>query len=136
MDSDAIVYVGHSLGAAVAIELALSSPPMAMILVSPFASVRDMANLTFPFRWAGWLLRNHYDSISRVRRLNTPILVLHGGQDNIVPINQGRKLYMAANDPKRLQIIEKATHNDISEVGGELYWTEIESFIDVANSSR
>ena len=50
VDSGEIVYVGHSLGAAVAIELAFSSPPMAMILISPFASVRDMANLTFAFR--------------------------------------------------------------------------------------
>ena len=136
VDSDAIVYVGHSLGAAVAIELALSSPPMAMILISPFASVRDMANLTFPFRWAGWLLRNHYDSISRVQQLSTPILVLHGDQDDIVPIEQGRKLYMAANDPKRIHIIERASHNNICEVGGDLYWKEIESFIESANSSR
>ena len=132
MDSDAIVYVGHSLGAAVAIELALSRPPMAMILISPFASVRDMANLTFPFRWAGWFLKDHYDSISRIQQLKMPILVLHGGQDGVVPIDQGRKLYMAANDPKRFQIIERATHNNMCEVGGGLYWGAIESFIKTA----
>ena len=122
VDSGEIVYVGHSLGAAVAIELALSSPPMAMILISPFASVRDMANLAFPFRWAGWFLKDHYDSISRIQQLKMPILVLHGGQDDVVPIDQGRKLYMAANDPKRFQIIERATHNNMCEVGGGLYW--------------
>ena len=59
VDSDAIVYVGHSLGAAVAIELALSSLPMVIILICPFASIRDMPNLTFPFLWPGWLLVIH-----------------------------------------------------------------------------
>ena len=136
VDSDAVVYVGHSLGAAVAIELALSSLPMVIILICPFASIRDMANLTFPFRWAGWLLRSHYDSLSRVQQLTISILVFHGGQDGIVPIDQGRKLYMAANDPKRMQILEKATHNNICEVGGELYWSEIEAFIKAAIISR
>ncbi|MCS5666136.1 MAG: alpha/beta hydrolase, partial [Dehalococcoidia bacterium] len=57
VDSDRLVYVGHSLGAAVAIESALTTPPMAMVLISPFASMRDMANLTLPFAPAGWIVR-------------------------------------------------------------------------------
>ena len=61
--------------------------------------------------------------------------MLHGDQDDIVPLDLGRKLYMGANDPKRLRIIEGSTHN-IWEVGGELYWREIESFIEATNSSR
>jgi hypothetical protein len=129
VDQDRIVYMGHSLGAAVALELALTQPPMAMVLVSPFASVRDMANLTLPFPPAGWLVRNHYDSISRIRQLNVPLLVLHGDQDETVPISQGRKLYEAANQPKRFQTLEGAAHNDTFEVGGEQYWGTIESFL-------
>ncbi len=81
-------------------------------------------------------MRNPYDNISRVQQLNTPILVLHGDRDDIVPIDQGRKLYMAANDLKRLRIIEGAIHHNILEGDGELYWKEIESHIEAANSSR
>jgi hypothetical protein len=129
VDPDRIVYLGHSLGAAVALEVALTRPPLAMVLVSPFASVRDMANLTLPFPPVGWLVRNHYDSISRIRQLDTPILVLHGDQDETVPMSQGRKLYDAANQPKRFQILKGAAHNDTYEVAGKQYWGAIESFL-------
>lgn len=129
VDQDHIVYMGHSLGAAVAIELALIDPPMAMVLVSPFASVRDMANLTLPFPPAGWLVRNHYSNISRIQQLAVPVLVLHGDQDETVPISQGRKLFEAANEPKWFQTLDGAAHNDTYEVGGEQYWGTIEAFL-------
>jgi len=129
VDPGRIVYLGHSLGAAVAVELALTQPPMAMVLVSPFASVHDMANLTLPFPPIGWLVRNHYDSISRIQQLDVPVLVLHGDQDETVPINQGRKLYRAANQPKRFQVLEGAAHNDTFEVVPEQYWGTIEAFL-------
>ena len=129
VDPGRIVYLGHSLGAAVAVELALTQPPMAMVLVSPFASVRDMANLTLPFPPIGWLVRNHYDSISRIQQLDVPVLVLHGDQDETVPIDQGRKLYRAANQPKRFQVLEGAAHNDTFEVAPEQYWGTIEAFL-------
>ncbi|SUZ52004.1 uncharacterized protein METZ01_LOCUS4858, partial [marine metagenome] len=129
VDRDRIVYLGHSLGTAVAVELALNRPPMAMVLVSPFASVRNMANLMLPFPLLGWLVWNHFDSISRICQIDAPILVLHGDQDEIVPISQGRKLYEAANQPKRFQTLEGAAHNDTYEVAGEQYWGAIESFL-------
>ena len=129
VDPGRIVYLGHSLGAAVAVELALTQPPMAMVLVSPFASVRDMANLTLPFPPIGWLVRNHYDSISRIQQLDVPVLVLHGDQDETVPINQDRKLYRAANQPKRFQVLEGAAHNNTFEVAPEQYWGTIEAFL-------
>ena len=129
VDSGRIVYLGHSLGAAVAVELALTQPPMAMVLVSPFASVHDMANLTLPFLPIGWLVRNHYDSISRIQQLDVPVLVLHGDQDETVPINQGRKLYRAANQPKRFQVLEGAAHNNTFEVAPVQYWGTIEAFL-------
>ena len=129
VDGNRIVYQGHSLGAAVAVELALAQPPLAMVLVSPFASVRDMARLTLPFPPAGWLIRNHYDSISRIRRLNVPVLVLHGDLDDTVPIAQGRKLHEAANEPKRFQMLAGAAHNDTFQATPEQYWGALESFL-------
>ncbi len=128
-DPSRVVYLGHSLGAAVAVELSLDQPPMALVLVSPFASVRDMAGLALPFPPVAWLVRNHYDTISRIRRLNVPVLVLHGDLDDTVSISQGRKLYSAANEPKRFQVLEGAGHNDTYEAAAEQYWGAIESFL-------
>jgi len=129
VDPDRIVYLGHSLGAAVAVELSLTQPPKALVLVSPFASVRDMASLTLPFPPAGWLVRNHYDSVSRIQTLNVPVLVLHGDLDETVPKSQGRRLYEAANQPKRFQVLEGAAHNDTYEAAAEQYWEAIETFL-------
>ena len=127
VDQNRVAYLGHSLGAAVAVELALTQPPMALVLVSPFASAREMAKLAVPFPPVAWLVRNHYDTLSRIRRLNVPLLVLHGDQDETIPISQGRKLYEAANEPKRFQTLEGAEHNDTYEF--EQYWGTIESFL-------
>ena len=91
--------------------------------------MRDMANLTLPFAPAGWIFRNHFDSMSRVRQLNTPLLVLHGDRDETIPIYQGRKLYEAANEPKRFHTLEGAAHNETYEVGGDQYWGAIGSFL-------
>ena len=117
------------MGAAVAVELSLTQPPMALVLVSPFASVRDMAKLTLPFPPVGWLVRNHYDTISRIRQLSVPLLLLHGELDDTVPISQGHKLYEAANQPKRFQALEGAAHNDTYEAAADQYWETIESFL-------
>ena len=100
-----------------------------MVLVSPFSSIGYMASIAFPFPTVGWLVRNHFDSLTRIRHLSVPVLVLHGDQDKIVPLSQGRKLYEAANEPKRFQVLEGAAHNDTYEVGGEKYWRTIETFI-------
>ncbi|MDA1129566.1 MAG: alpha/beta hydrolase [Chloroflexi bacterium] len=129
VDPARTIYLGHSLGAAVAVELSLTQPPMALILVSPFASVRDMARLTLPFPPAGWLVRNHYDNLCRIQMINVPVLVLHGDLDDTVPLSQGRKVYEAANEPKRLQVLAAASHNDTYEAAAEQYWGTIESFL-------
>lgn len=129
VDPERVVYSGHSLGAAVAIELALDEPPLGMVLVSPFSSVRDMAKLALPFPPAGWLVRNHYDNLSRIQQLQMPLLLLHGDQDDTVPIAQGQKLFDAANQPKQFEVLAGAGHNDTYEAAGEEYWGAIEGFI-------
>lgn len=113
-----VLYFGHSLGTAVAVELAVAQPPAGLILVSPFASVSDMARLVFPLRPAGWLLRDKYNSLPRISKVRCPLLVIHGEKDETIPISQGRKLFNAANPPKRFQALPDAEHNDTFEKGG------------------
>jgi hypothetical protein len=123
-----IVYYGRSLGSAVAVELAVAHPPLALVLVSPFASLSDMARLAFPRRPVGWLVRNRYNSLARVAELQRPLLILHGDQDETVPISQGEKLFRAANRPKRFQVLSGAGHNGPLGDGTD-HWETLEEFL-------
>ena len=112
VDPDRLVYFGHSLGASVAVELAVGTSPLGLVLVSPFSSVREMAELTPMFRPFSWLVSGHYDSLARLPSIKLPVLVLHGDLDMLVPIAQGKKVYHAANGPKRFVTLRGAAHND------------------------
>ena len=116
VDPERIVYFGHSLGAAVAIELAVEHPPAGMALIAPFSSIKDMAGLVLPLPLVGWLVWRHYNSMRRIGKVHAPLLVLHGELDEIVPHSQGFKLYQAANRPKRFVTLHGASHNNVQHV--------------------
>jgi len=122
-----ITLYGHSLGSAVAAELAGQMPqgPSALVLVSPFTSARDMAMrmLVPPIPWL-WerVSRVHYDTRSVVARLASPVYVSHGSRDINIPVRMGRLVFDAARNPGELLIVDGAGHNDVADVGGERYW--------------
>jgi len=120
-----IVYFGESLGAAVAIGLAVEHPPAALVLRSPFTSLADVARLHYPYLPARVLLKDWYDSAGRVRGVRCPLLVLAGDADDIVPAQQSRRLYELAADPKRYVEIPDAGHNDWEMLAGDLLVREV-----------
>jgi fermentation-respiration switch protein FrsA (DUF1100 family) len=122
-----VVYLGASLGAAVATTLAAEDPPAALILEAPLASVQAMASATVP--GAGWLFRTRYDTLGTVGRVGAPLLVLHGDADEVVPYRQGRAVFEAASEPKVFVTIPGAHHNDAHETGGETYWGAWTAFL-------
>ncbi|MFA5975520.1 MAG: alpha/beta hydrolase [Elusimicrobiota bacterium] len=94
---DQIVLYGESLGCAVATEMAMRHPSASgLILESPFTSTVAMANIVLPWFPASWIIRNRYDSLSKIPRLNMPLLILHSPHDEIVPFHMGQALYAAA----------------------------------------
>lgn len=112
VDLTRVVYFGESLGAAVAIRLAVDHPPAAMILRSPFSSLVAIGAHHYPFLPVRWLLRDRYPSIDRIASVSCPLLVFAGDADRIVPLADTRRLFDAARSPKRLVVIEGADHND------------------------
>lgn len=128
-----IVIFGESLGAAVALQLALDTEGAhALVLESPFASVPEMARAVYPFLPVWPLVRTRYDNLGKVKRLRVPLLVLHGERDDIVPFAQGRGVFDAAPEPKRFFAIPGAAHNDTYVVGGEAYWRALREFLEEA----
>jgi fermentation-respiration switch protein FrsA (DUF1100 family) len=130
-----IVLYGHSIGSAVAAELAAGAGGRALVLESPFTSAKDMAA-----RWRiiglrfGWSLisRVHYDTVARVRELDVPLFVVHGARDRLIPAWMGRKVFAAAKRPGRLLVVENAGHSDVPEVGGDAYWSWLGEAIEAS----
>jgi fermentation-respiration switch protein FrsA (DUF1100 family) len=126
VDAGRVLYLGESLGGAVALGLALEHPPMGLILQSTFTGLRDMARLHYhvPAR----LIPDAYPSLRRVRQLRAPLLVLHGDRDDIVPLAQGQALFDAAPGPKRFEVFPGVGHNDLVARAGSDYAKAIASW--------
>ena len=119
VDRSRIVYFGESLGTAVAVDLAAEHPPAAIILRSPFTSMADVGQRHYPFLPVRLLLRDRFASIDQIQRVRAPLLVIAGGRDRIVPIENSRRLYDAAAAPKTLLVLPDADHNDDELLAGD-----------------
>lgn len=123
---DKIALFGHSLGSAIAAELAARHQPYVLILQSPFTSARDMAKTVIGRRPStfGWSLfsRIHYDTIERVKNLNSPVSVSHGESDRLIPVEMGHAIFESAKERGEWLLVPDASHNDIAIRGGEAYW--------------
>lgn len=113
-----VVYLGESLGAAVAIRLSGERPPHALVLRSPFTSLPDVAAVHYPYLPVAQLLRDRYPSIDRIGALAVPVTVIAGSDDSIVPVDQSRAIFDAAPEPKSWLLIDGADHNDPELTGG------------------
>jgi fermentation-respiration switch protein FrsA (DUF1100 family) len=122
----AILLYGRSLGCAVAVEMAVHRPHRALVLVSPFTSLRAMAAEVFPWMPGRWLVSNRFDNLGRIGRCPRPILVAHGTEDRVIPFRQGQQLFAAAPQPRQFVTMEGLDHNDIPSA--ELY-TALASFL-------
>lgn len=128
-----IIVYGHSLGGAIAIELATKNPDLAALIVQgSFTSLREMADhdkiyKIFPVD----LLLNHYfDSINKIIALQMPILFVHGNADRRVPTWMSHTLYETAKTSlKDLYIVPEGDHDRIAEIGGEDYYRKLKEFI-------
>jgi fermentation-respiration switch protein FrsA (DUF1100 family) len=129
VDPQRIAYFGESLGAAVAIGLAMERPPAALVLRSPFTSLADVAAVHYPWLPARRLLLDRYPSIERIGSVTAPLLVIAGDRDEIVPESLSRRLYDAAGEPKRYVVIPGAGHNDPDLLDGPRMLDEIRGFL-------
>ena len=123
---DRLLLFGHSLGSAIAAELAESARPRALVLQSPFTTAQDMARRMFvPGLNVLWRLisRVRFDTVARVKVLAAPVSVAHGDRDFIIPDWMGRAVFDSAKEKGRLLIVHGAGHNDVPQVGADAYWS-------------
>jgi fermentation-respiration switch protein FrsA (DUF1100 family) len=105
-----IILYGESLGTAVAIETAQNKNFAGIILESPFTSMVELAQKYYPVLPVKYLLKDKYETIKKLSNINSPLLVLHGRLDAIVPFTMGKKLFEQAKKPKFKYFIDNDNH--------------------------
>ena len=120
---------GHSLGGAIAVDLASSLskeaakgdatvPAAGLVVESSFTTLADIArSLSYSWLPIQLLLSQKFDAVDKIADVRMPVIVLHGERDRYVPVDLGRKLFDAAPAPKRLVVVEDGTHNNSLRLG-------------------
>jgi alpha-beta hydrolase superfamily lysophospholipase len=114
---------GHSLGGAIAIDLARQVPDeQGTIVEGTFTSIADVVST---FKW-GWLpvsglITQRFESVRKVSEIGSPLLVVHGSNDSLILPSLGRKLYEAAQEPKQFVLVEGGSHHNTNSVGLPAY---------------
>ena len=120
-DKDIILY-GESLGTAVAVDLASKHTFAGIILESPFTSMTRLAQKYYPIFPVKIILKDKFDSINKIQKINSPLLVMHGEEDTIVPFSMGVEIFEKSNTQKSKYFIKNDDHmmnfdqNLISEI--------------------
>ncbi len=105
-----IIIYGESLGTGVATEISQNKNFAGIILESPFTSMVDAGKDKYPYLPVRLLLKDKYESDKKIKNINSPILIMHGKIDNIVPFHMGQKMYKLANEPKYSYFSEYDNH--------------------------
>jgi uncharacterized protein len=135
--SQKIFIYGHSLGGAIAVDLALHHPEAAGLIVeSSFTSLLDM---TARYPWTKFfpmplLLTQRFDSLTKVKDLKVPVLFIHGTADQSIPFQMSQRLFAAAAAPKQLELVPKADHGNDAIVAGPRYLEVVRTFVRKADT--
>lgn len=143
IDQSKILLFGRSLGCSIAAEIAIRRKTYALVLESGFTSIQAMVSKMYSSipgieTFARKFIKTQYNTLSKIGMISTPIMIIHGNRDEIIPHDMGLELYKAANPPKRFYSIKGAGHNDAYIVGGSDYYKAIVDFLEdpTANNER
>jgi len=126
--ADRIIVFGRSMGASAAASLAAKHRPLALIIESSFTSVPDIAGEYYPWLPVRWLSRLRHSAKEFVRKTDSPVLVIHSRDDEIVPFHHGQSIFEAADEPRTFVEI-RGTHNDAFLRDEQAYLSGLRSFL-------
>ena len=133
IDSHDVVLLGRSLGGAVAVDLAAKDGTKGLILESTFTSIPDMASYRFSWLPVRPFIRTRLDSLSKIADYHGSLLDSHGDADSIIPFENGKQLFEAANEPKKFIRLPGLDHN---EPLPRSYYEEMIHFLDSLNENK
>ena len=115
--ASSIILYGESLGTNVATRMAAEKASAGLILEAPYTSVLEIALTDYPFLPVRLLLSDRYETDKVIPQVRVPLLILHGKQDDVIPVAMAHKLHKLANEPKRVVILPEGEHSDLYESG-------------------
>ena len=121
-----IILYGESLGTGIATEIAQHKSFAGIILETPFTSMINAAKEFYPYIPVNLLLKDKYENFKKIKNINSPILIMHGEKDTIVPFSMGEKMYQLANEPKYFYFTK---HDDHMMVYDEPMINTLKNFI-------
>jgi len=128
-DEKEITIFGRSLGAAVAIQISQNRFFNNVILVTPLTSGKEMANI-MGLGHLKFIAGNSYNSLEKINNIKSPILIIHGDKDEIIPYDMGKKLFDTFNGTKYLVTIKDGGHNNLQDIDPILFWGEIDFLLN------
>lgn len=117
VDDKKMVLYGESLGSGIAVALAAKNSVGAVVLEAPYTSIADVAQHHYWYVPAKWLIHDKFDSRARIDRVLSPVMIIHGEQDHIIPPQFGQSLYEAVPGPKEIHRIVGGGHGDLYSHG-------------------
>ncbi len=106
-----IALLGESLGSGVAVQMATEHQFRAVILEAPYENISARAAELYPYAPIKLLLKDKFDSIDKITKIHSPVMIFHSKDDTVMPIAHGQKLFDAAIQPKKLYVFENAGHS-------------------------
>lgn len=126
--ADNLYIMGHSMGGAIATELATDVDAGGLLLLSPFTSIQDMVFSAMPLPVLNFLFRTEMNNVKKIGHIDMPLLLFHGEEDRVVPPWMGRKLYETAPEPRTFIEVPGAGHHDLIRKGTHLFQEHIPAF--------
>ncbi len=112
-----IILYGESLGSGVAAQVAAARKTAGIVLDAPYTSIVELGASAYPFLPARLLMTDRYETMRVIANVQAPLLVIHGDQDEVIPVDMGRRVFAAAPEPKEIVILRGAGHNDHRDFG-------------------
>jgi fermentation-respiration switch protein FrsA (DUF1100 family) len=125
-----IILYGRSVGGGPSVDLASRKPVGGLILENTFVSTfRVVTQITlFPF--------DKFNNIEKIKKVRSPVLIMYGKADRVIPYWHGRELFAAANEPKRVLVVETAGHNDFKDAAGKEYDRALQEFTKLVSQHQ